>query len=124
LNTKEDKMIEDIVKTDNFNSASTVEIRRGSNDEPKVKETEKKAASENARSDSKSVKEAMDTISQVAKIHNSNIQIEFETDTNIMIVKVIDGDTGEVIRQIPPDELIALSRHAKNQKGLLIHKEG
>jgi len=41
-----------------------------------------------------------------------------------MIVKVIDGDTDQVIRQIPAQELIELSKHAKDQKGLLINKEG
>jgi len=117
-------MIEDIVKTDNFNSASTVEIKRVGNDGPKIKEAEKKSAPENSRGNSKSIKEAVDGISEVAKIHNSNIRIEFETDTNIMIVKVIDGDTGEVIRQMPSDELIALSKRAIDQKGLLIHREG
>ena len=124
MNNKENKMIEDIVKTDNFNNASIVEIRRGRNAEPKVKEAGKKAAPENARSDNKSVKEAVDAISHVAKISNSNIRIEFETETNIMIVKIIDGDTGEVIRQMPAEELLALSRHAKDHKGLLINKEG
>jgi len=47
-----------------------------------------------------------------------------EEDLNIMIVKVIDSETEEVIRQIPPKELVALSKNAKDLKGLLINKEG
>jgi flagellar protein FlaG len=111
-------MVEDIIKIQDFNNASTTNIRHGRSAEPEVKKAE------NAPSDNKSVKEAVDTISHVAKISNRNIKIEFETDTDIMIVKVIDGETGEVIRQIPAEELVALSRHAKDQKGLLINKEG
>lgn len=122
MKLKEDKMIEDIVKTQNFNNASTVEIRQGSKPAPQTKEVDKKVDTE--KPEDKNVKEAMDKISNVANFYNRQIRLEIEEDLKIMIVKVIDGDTNEIIRQIPPKELVELSKHAKDQKGLLLNKEG
>jgi flagellar protein FlaG len=125
LKIKEDNMIEDIVKTQDFNNASTVEVRRGSNPAPQAKEIEKKVDAGNAeKHEDKNIKEALDKISSVANSYNRKIRIEVDKDLDIMIVKVIDGDTDQVIRQIPAQELIELSKHAKDQKGLLINKEG
>ena len=40
-----------------------------------------------------------------------------------MIVKVIDGETGKMIRQIPQEEIVRLSRNIDKLVGLLIDKE-
>lgn len=123
-------MIEDIVKTQDFNNASTVEVRRGSNPAPQAKEIEIKVDAEKVdagyeeKHEDKNIKEALDKISSIANSYNRKIRIEVDKDLDIMIVKVIDGDTDQVIRQIPAQELIELSKHAKDQKGLLINKEG
>jgi flagellar protein FlaG len=123
-------MIEDIVKTQDFNNASTVEVRRGSNPEPHVKEIEKKVVAEKAdagyaeKPENKNIKEALDKISSIADSYNRQIRIEVDKELNITIVTIIDGNTGQVIRQIPAKELIELSKNAMDQKGLLINKEG
>jgi len=68
--------------------------------------------------------EAIDRIVNVARFFNRELRFEIEKDLDIVIVKVIDGETEEVIRQLPPEELVKLSRNAKDLKGLLINKEG
>ena len=68
--------------------------------------------------------EAMERIVHTAKYFNRKIHLEVEEDLNIMIVKVIDSETDEVIRQIPPEELVELSKNTNDLKGLLINKEG
>jgi len=70
------------------------------------------------------IKEAMDKIQEAAILFNRKIRLEVEEDLNMVIVKVVDSETNEVIRQIPPKELVELSRNAKDLKGLLIDKEG
>jgi len=128
-------MIEDIVKTQDFNNASTVEVRRGSNPEPQAKTIEKKVVAEKVvaekvdagyaeKHEDKNIKETLDKISSIADSYSRKISIEVDTELNITIVKIIDADTGQVIRQIPAKELVELSKHAKDQKGLLINKEG
>ncbi len=68
--------------------------------------------------------QAVQKIVSAAKFFNREIRMELEKDLNMMIVKVVDGETDEVIRQIPAEEFIELSKNAKNLKGLLIDKEG
>jgi flagellar protein FlaG len=116
-------MIEDIVKINDFKNASTVEIKQGNNSDAVNKKAEKTDSTEDVITyDNKRVKEAIDHV--VSAANNYNHKIKLEVDNDIMIVKVIDEETGEVIRQIPPEELVALSKHAKDLKGLLINKEG
>jgi flagellar protein FlaG len=68
------------------------------------------------------VKEALERIVYAANYFNRKIRLEVDND--IMIVKVIDEKTGQVIRQIPSEEIVELSKNATDLKGLLINKEG
>jgi len=67
--------------------------------------------------------EAVEQIENAASFFNRKLKLEVDKDLGIVVVKVIDSDTEEVIRQIPPEELLELSKHAKDLKGLLISKE-
>lgn len=59
-----------------------------------------------------------------------NRQINFTIDDKIdrVVVKIIDGETQEVIRQIPPEEMVALMKRLKDLvdgfKGLLYNHKG
>ncbi|MBI5057039.1 MAG: flagellar protein FlaG [Nitrospirae bacterium] len=116
-------MIEDIVKTNNFNNASTVDTKFKNNSDTANKKAEKTDNAEHVKDyANKRVQEAIEHIVKSAGYFNRKIKVEVDQDT--VVVKVIDGDTGDVIRQIPPKELIELSKNAKDLKGLLINKEG
>ncbi len=117
-------MIEDTIKI-NDGSKSTVEVRRRNNTGTAKRKAEGTANADNVtQHENNNVKEAIERINDAAKFFDRKIRIEVEKDLNIMIVKVIDGETDNVIRQIPPKELVELSKHAKDLKGLLINKEG
>lgn len=47
-------------------------------------------------------------------------QVEFVVDGGRAIVRVVDRETGEVLRQIPAPEVIAASRAIEQLQGLLI----
>ena len=49
----------------------------------------------------------------------SHLQIEVDPDLNRVIVKVLSGESGEVIRQIPPKEVIDLAKNLSGSKGAL-----
>ncbi|RJQ13376.1 MAG: flagellar protein FlaG [Nitrospiraceae bacterium] len=70
------------------------------------------------------VKEAIGRVAETARLFNRELRLEMDNDLHIVVVKIVDGETDKVIRQIPPEELIELSKHAKDLKGLLINKEG
>jgi flagellar protein FlaG len=66
----------------------------------------------------------MARVAGTAQLFNRKIHLEVEDDIDMVIVKIIDSETEEVIRQVPPEELVELSKNAKELKGLLISKEG
>ncbi len=86
------------------------------NEEDLIKKVE---AARNADNDE--VREAIKRIVDMANFFNRKIHVEIDRDLEITIAKVIDSETEEVIRQIPPEEMVELSRKAKDMKGLLIN---
>jgi len=63
-------------------------------------------------------------LSQIKAITEDGLySVRFERDggTEDLIVKIVDSETDEVIRQIPPEELINLSKHLKELTGNLVN---
>ena len=50
-----------------------------------------------------------------------SVRFEQNKETNELIVKVVNSETDEVVRQIPPKELMELSRHLKELQGNLVN---
>ncbi len=42
---------------------------------------------------------------------NFNIDFALDDETGSLVISIIDRDTGEIMRQIPPDEILALRSH-------------
>jgi uncharacterized FlaG/YvyC family protein len=54
---------------------------------------------------------------------NSKLQIEQDKDTGAFIYRSVDPDTGEVIKQWPPEQLLQLRETLREMEGMLIDKE-
>ncbi len=50
-----------------------------------------------------------------------SVRFEKNDDLQELIVKVVDRDTEEVIRQIPPEELVNLSKHLRELQGNIVN---
>lgn len=50
---------------------------------------------------------------------NFSINFEVDKDTQVMVVKIVDRETGETIRQMPPEELLKLKLHMQEVLGLI-----
>lgn len=50
-----------------------------------------------------------------------SVRFERDSGTEELVVKIVDSDTDEVIRQIPPEELLNLSKHLKELSGNLVN---
>jgi len=118
-------MIDSIIKIQDFDNASTKKIKRDEHPDTvkeKVENRGKVNTEEINQYENKRVKEAIDNIVNAANYFNHKIRVEIDND--MMIVKIIDEKTGQVIRQIPSEELVELSKNTKDLKGLLINREG
>ena len=49
-----------------------------------------------------------------------SVRFEKDRDNGALVVKVVDADTKEVLRQIPPEELIELTKTLKELQGNLV----
>lgn len=60
-------------------------------------------------------------INQFIQIFNTKIAFEFDKEVEKIILKIIDSQTNEVIRQIPPEELLRVSKRISELLGLIIN---
>jgi len=54
---------------------------------------------------------------------SSSLKFSLDEDTGRTVVKVIDTETEEVLRQFPSEEMLAISRSIDRMQGLLINRE-
>lgn len=71
------------------------------------------------REDAKNVADVMNKVSELV---NSQLNFEVFEDTNQLYVQIIDRNTKEVIKQIPPKEMLELSARLKEMVGLILDK--
>ena len=63
---------------------------------------------------------AVTQINQVLKAHNNSLQFEIDRASGKTIVRVIDDDTHEVVRQFPSEEVLAIARAIPPISGALL----
>jgi len=71
------------------------------------------------REDSEYLAEIMN---KMARMFNSQLSFEVYEETNQLYVQFIDRETREVIKQIPPEELLELSAKIQEMVGLILDK--
>lgn len=54
---------------------------------------------------------------------STNLQFTLDEDTGHTVVKMVDTQTAEVLRQIPSEEMLAISKSIDRMQGLLINRE-
>ena len=69
------------------------------------------------------VKKATEQISKFIQSNSSNLLFSVDKSHNRIIVKVVDKETGEVIRQIPGEETLAIASSLDAVKGVLIQSK-
>jgi flagellar protein FlaG len=70
------------------------------------------------------LREALTYVNRALQQSNKNLEFTVDGATERPIVKLIDSDTGEVIRQFPTEEALAISRAIGDfQQGVLLRKQ-
>ncbi len=65
--------------------------------------------------------ELLDQIKSITDDGAYSVRFEKDDDIGELIVKVVDQQTDEVIRQIPPEELVNLSKHLQELRGNIVN---
>jgi flagellar protein FlaG len=66
------------------------------------------------------VTNAVEKINKVIQSSGQGVEFSINNDFNKLIVKVVDQQTNEVIRQIPSEEVLEIARSLDKLQGLLI----
>ena len=71
----------------------------------------------------KLIKETAEKLNKKFELFDSSLKIEFDKDTGIKVVKIIDNETKQVIRQIPPETMLKIAKYIDEITGLLFDKK-
>ena len=69
------------------------------------------------------LEKAVDKVREVFQKVEPRLQFEIDPDLHRVIVKIMNGESGEVIRQIPPQEVLDLARNFQASTGLLLKQQ-
>jgi len=73
-----------------------------------------------------SVSELADAVSRISdhiQVVRRNLQFDLDKDSGQTVVRVIDAQTDEVVRQIPSEDVLKLAKHLEEVSGLLFKAE-
>lgn len=76
------------------------------------------------QSPAEQLKSAVNDINKAMRQSNQSLEFSVDNDTKKPMVKLVDSDTGELIRQIPSEETLAIARSIDRfQRGLLLKQQ-
>ena len=81
------------------------------------------AESHSVKIESSDLEKAVEKVREVFQTVEPRLQFEVDPDLDRVIVKIMNGESGEVIRQIPPQEVLNLAKSLQALPGLLLKQE-
>ena len=76
-----------------------------------------------ARGGKEDVDKAVEKINKAVQAFSQKLEFSVDRESEAFVVKVVDKDTREVIRQIPSEEMLQIARALDKLQGLLIEDE-
>ena len=68
------------------------------------------------------IKQSVDDINKALVSSSISVQFQVDPDYKDLIVKIVDQDSGKLIRQMPTEDVVRISKAMDNLKGLLFSK--
>lgn len=70
--------------------------------------------------DPQQVSDATRRVEQLFQTVRRNLEFREDTSSGRMIVSVVDAESGELIRQLPPEHMVRMAAHLEQMTGLLL----
>jgi flagellar protein FlaG len=67
-------------------------------------------------------KEALNEVNRSLELASIGVRFEFDHEANTLVTKVVDVESGEMIRQMPSEEVVRISRVLGKLQGLLVSR--
>lgn len=70
------------------------------------------------------LEEAVERLNRTKEFNDRGIHFSIDDETKKVVIRIVDSSTDEVIRQIPPEELLNIARHIDKFQGLFLNRRG
>lgn len=91
---------------------------------PRVRKSDSEGQSTSQASvDRAKIDQAATKVNEVLSLADPQLKIHVDDETERVVVKIVEQESGEVIRQIPPEELLELEKYLSSPKGLLLQEQ-
>lgn len=68
------------------------------------------------------LKQAVDQLNSSMRNYNTELRFKMDQESREMQVSVINSETDEVLRKIPPDQILNIVAHVKEMLGLIVNE--
>ncbi len=108
----------------NLNNVTQLQTERSSDKVEDIRKVKENASQVDESSQNIQPEELLSQIKALTEDGVYSVRFENDSDANELIVKVVDSKTDEVIRQIPPEELLDLTKRLNDLRGNIVDTEG
>ncbi len=88
-----------------------------------VVETTEPTESAQATPSAQALNETVSRLNEAVQVVKRDLQFRVDDESGRTIITVLDSETEEVIRQIPPEQVLTLAKNIESLKGLLFTAE-
>lgn len=119
----------DIGRINANNIVSKVDVNPGltdktiRTDEVKKVKIESREAKSETKVSAKELKSAVDIANKVLFKNNTHLQFKIHDKTKTVMVKIVDDNTGEVVKEIPSEKLVDMVAKMCEVAGILIDEK-
>lgn len=80
-------------------------------------------AAQTAPASAETIKQAARQINDLLKSSQADVEFTVNSESNHVVVRIVDSQTQQVIRQMPSEEMIAIAKSMDRMSGLLIQQK-
>ena len=66
------------------------------------------------------LKEFISMLNELSQMSKNQLEFEFDPEDEISVIRVVDRESGEIVRRIPPDKLLAAMDQVFNTLGIVL----
>ncbi|GAB6138172.1 flagellar protein FlaG [Halanaerobaculum tunisiense] len=106
----------EVKQTKNTAKKEGINLQAEKKEEAKEQKSEKKLTKEQ-------VKEGLEKLNETVQTFHEDLQFELHEDSNRMMTKLVKTDNNEVLKEIPPEEMLDMIGRIKNMVGLILDEK-
>ncbi|MCS7228948.1 MAG: flagellar protein FlaG [Candidatus Kryptonium sp.] len=112
-----------IQEVKNIATVQTIHQNKHDLNDARVIQNEDEVTQNERKISMEEVEKIIKELNQFIQIFNTKITFEIDKEARKTVLKIVDVETNEIIRQIPPKELLIISKRISELLGLIINEK-